>query len=83
MLCVLNTGREGGFSDCNDWLKITWGSYVCYWGDGWRIQIIFPNNHKVLPSFSKTKAEASSSRYGCKQTKVQRGNFVLWAQINF
>ena len=27
--------------------------------------------------------EASSSRYRRKQTKVQRDNFVQWAQIDF
>ena len=27
--------------------------------------------------------EASSSRYGRKQTRVQRDNFVAWAQIDF
>ena len=27
--------------------------------------------------------EASSSRYGRKRTKVQRDNFVPWAQIDF
>ena len=32
---------------------------------------------------SEATTEASSSRYGRKQTRVQRDNFVSWARIDF
>lgn len=32
---------------------------------------------------TEATTKASSSRYGRKRTRVQRGNFVSWAQIDF